>query len=146
MEVANRQVQFRELFPSCQFIADVIQRRIWLLLQMGDSVHRQFVVSVNSDLPVSFENWHYLGSPVRVAHWLNHLRLHQPVQFFLYLDIILTGATKAQNLDTLDMVLGRQGCGSRGRNTYFSQTRLCTWDTGLTNMDYIQCKIRWRPF
>ena len=38
----------------------------------------------------------------------------------------------------------RLGCGSRERNAHFSQTRLYTWDTRLTNMDFIQCKIRWR--
>ena len=79
------QIQFHELFPSCHLFAEVIQRRNWILLQMGDSVHRQFVISANSTLHVSFENWHYRGSPIRIAHWLNHLRQHQPVQFFLYL-------------------------------------------------------------
>ena len=57
-------------------------------------------------------------------------------------DIILTGATKAQHLETLDMVLGRlEEAGlreeRRERDAHFSQTRLCTRDTGLTNMDYI---------
>ena len=78
------QVQFRELFPSYQFFAQVIQRRNWILLQLRDSFHCQFVVSANLNLLVSFENWHYRGTPVRVAHWLNHVRLHQPVQFFLF--------------------------------------------------------------
>ena len=75
LRIGVAQVQFRELFPSCQFFAEVIQRKNWILLQMGDSVRRKFVVSANSNLPVICENWHYYrGSPVRITHWLNHLR------------------------------------------------------------------------
>ena len=59
LRIGVAQIQFRELSPSCQIFEEVIQRRNWILLQMGDSVHRQFVVSANSNLPVSFENWHY---------------------------------------------------------------------------------------
>ena len=40
-------------------------------------------------------------------------------------DIILTGATKAQLLETMDIVLGRLDYGSRERNAHFSKTRLC---------------------
>ena len=77
------QVQLGELFYTCQFLAEVTQRWTWILLQMGDAVHRQFVVSANSNLAILFKDWHNQGSPVRVALWLNYLCLYQRVQFLL---------------------------------------------------------------
>ena len=70
---------------------EVIQRRNWILLQMGDSA--RFVVFANLNLRVSFENWHYRSSPVRVSECLNRVRLHQPVQFFLYLPLLFVNGT-----------------------------------------------------
>ena len=65
--VVNRhgQVQLRELFPTFQFLAEFIQCRNWILLQMGDTVHRKFVVSAISELCHQLSGLTLSGLPSR---------------------------------------------------------------------------------